>query len=221
MSIGTKLAKLLTNKYLLYFVVFLSAINILGYIVLHKLNAVIFFSLIGLISYQFSKNMTVVLLISLLMTNLFAVSKSTIEGLQNKKEGAEVMDKANKANDKKTNSPKKEADDDSPPEAYDGGKKGSKKGGARIDYMSTLEGAYDNLDKMLGSDGIKSLTNDTKTLMEQQQKLFDTMQNMTPMLEQAKSMISGFDPKSLQGLSELASSFSSSGLAESGLVENK
>jgi hypothetical protein len=44
-----------------------------------------------------------------------------------------------------------------------------KKGGSnRIDYASTLEEAYDNLDSILGGDGIKNLTNDTQKLMSKQ-----------------------------------------------------
>ncbi len=68
-------------------------------------------------------------------------------------------------------------------------------GSSRNDYATTLEGAYDNLDKILGSDGINKLRGDTQKLMVQQQKLFDTMQNMAPMLEDAKKMLSGFDLK--------------------------
>ena len=75
--------------------------------------------------------------------------------------------------------------------------------GGRIDYSSTLEGAYENLDKILGSDGINKLTNDTQKLMGQQQKLFDTMQNMTPMLEEAKKMLSGFDMSQLGNLANI------------------
>jgi hypothetical protein len=77
---------------------------------------------------------------------------------------------------------------------------------SRIDYASTLEGAYDNLDKILGSDGINKLTGDTQKLMAQQQKLFDTMQNMAPMLENAKKMLAGFDMKELGNLAGLATS---------------
>jgi hypothetical protein len=83
-------------------------------------------------------------------------------------------------------------------------KNGSKN---RIDYASTLEEAYDNLDKILGSDGIKNLTNDTHKLMEKQQQLFKAMESMAPMLESAQNMLQGFDMKSLQGLTGLASKF--------------
>ena len=234
MGLGNKAAKLLTNKYLLYLIVFISTINILGYIVLNQLNAVIFFGLVGFISYQFSKNMTVVLLISLLFTNLFMVNSRKREGLENQQDSINTSPSANVTTNtptKKTNEQKSTPidvnniglnssistplDDDSAPEPFDNAKSNSKTkngSGSRIDYASTLEGAYDNLDKILGSDGIKNLTKDTQTLMAKQQELFQTMQSMTPMLSQAKEMIKGFDMKSLEGLAGLASNFTSSGL---------
>jgi hypothetical protein len=86
-------------------------------------------------------------------------------------------------------------------------KKGGNKSGSRIDYMATLEESYDNLDKMLGSEGIQQLTKDTQKLLSQQQNLFNSMQNMAPMLESAKNMLEGFDLKSLGGLANLASTF--------------
>ena len=43
----------------------------------------------------------------------------------------------------------------------------------RIDYAKTLEQAYDNLQGMLGKDGIKGLTSETTKLVQQQQGLMD------------------------------------------------
>ena len=40
--------------------------------------------------------------------------------------------------------------------------------GDRIDYAATMEQAYDNLQTMLGDDGIKSITSETKKLVNQQ-----------------------------------------------------
>jgi hypothetical protein len=69
--------------------------------------------------------------------------------------------------------------------------------GSRIDYASTIEQSYQNLDQLLGNDSIKQLTSDTQNLMKQQQNLFDTMQNMVPVLEGAKDMLKNFDIGSL------------------------
>ena len=64
---------------------------------------------------------------------------------------------------------------------------------SRIDYASTLEDAYDNLDKILGSGGMQNLSNDTEKLMNQQKKLFEAMNTMLPVVSKAQDMLQGLD----------------------------
>jgi hypothetical protein len=254
MSLASKASKLLTNKYFLYFLVFLSATNILGYLVTNKFNAVAFFGLVSLITYQFSKNMSVVLLVALVTTSLIMSNRMMREGLENATNSSPNSDKMEKlgdvspemkqaadalkeagtvdgakekmaesgkqvqsevANTKDVNNPDLNNGTDNSDEPEGAGQKlsnnkkvnlGGKTNGPRIDYSATMEEAYNNLDKILGSDGVSKLTQDTQKLMSQQQKLFDTMQNMTPMLQNAKEMLSGFDMKSLGNLANLAQS---------------
>jgi len=82
MSFGKECSKLLTNKYFLYFMVFLASTNVLGYIVTNKINAIIFFILVSLLTYQFSKNMVVILLVAIIATNFLMVNKRMREGLE-------------------------------------------------------------------------------------------------------------------------------------------
>jgi hypothetical protein len=86
---------------------------------------------------------------------------------------------------------------DSSPEGFGdkmgNNKKGGSNKGSRIDYAATLEDSYKHLDSILGSDSLKQLTSDTQSLMSKQQELFNTMENMVPMLEGAQSMLSNFD----------------------------
>ena len=223
MNFASEANKLLTNKYFLYFIVFLSVTNILGYLVNNKIHAVIFFALVGFLMANFSKNMVVILLVSLIATNLLMANRSMREGMDKMTEGEANMDTATKKEEK----PTVPVESVVAPEAVEsvkpatvvkkdeqfGNKNESKlknaapvnsDGGSRIDYASTLEGAYDNLDKILGSDGINKLTGDTQKLMAQQQKLFDSMQNMAPMIQNAKEMLSGFDMKELGNLASMA-----------------
>jgi hypothetical protein len=44
----------------------------------------------------------------------------------------------------------------------------------------------------LGTDSIKQLTTDTQKLMQQQQNLFNTMNQMVPVLEGAQNMLKTF-----------------------------
>lgn len=80
----------------------------------------------------------------------------------------------------------------------------TKGGSSRIDYASTLENAYSDLSASLGSGGIKELTKDTSKLMAQQKELFQSMQAMAPLIQDAKDMMQGFDMKSLGDLATLA-----------------
>jgi len=79
----------------------------------------------------------------------------------------------------------------------------SKKKNNRIDYASTLEAAYDNLETMLDGKSLSQLSDDTKKLMNQQQELFKTIETMAPMVNQAKSMLEGFDLGSLNNITNM------------------
>ena len=62
-----------------------------------------------------------------------------------------------------------------------------------IDYATTLSDAYKNLETMIGEGGLQNLTDDTKKLMDQQSKLFSSMDKMGPLLLQAQTMMKDFD----------------------------
>ena len=262
MSLATEASKLLTNKYFLYFMVFLAATNVLGYLVTNKLNAVIFFALVSLLTYQFSKNMAVILLVAIIATNFLMANKRMREGLENQttdssttttpalskiedkdpqiaavlpavqqaKNNQEVTTKLNQNNNGSlpadssveasnakdnlkqdisnkivdTNNADLNQTTENGPAGFGdkmGGRKGAKSesAGSRIDYAATIEESYANLDNLLGSESIQKLTNDTQKLMKQQQTLFDTMQNMVPVLKGAQDILQGFDMSKLTG----------------------
>lgn len=80
----------------------------------------------------------------------------------------------------------------------------------RIDYASTVEDAYGDLNKILGGDGIKRLTEDTQKLMGQQMQLADAMKSMTPLLTQAKTLLGSFDMKQFGNITAMAKQFGAS-----------
>ena len=72
------------------------------------------------------------------------------------------------------------------------------------------------VDKILGSDGIKNLTDDTQKLMKQQLQLAESMKSMTPiiqgmgpMLQQAQGILGGMGDgkEGLGNLLEIAKKF--------------
>ena len=277
MSFASEAAKLLTNQYFLYFIVFLAVTNVMGYLVTNKINAVAFFILVCILMYNFSKNMTVVLIVAIVATNLLMVNKSMREGMENETDvsttdttatdgtttdttatdttatdttatddvtattsttstkptlaqkaktekqtlgtvtpntktqiktavNSAVTEKkaATPTTDTTTTDTTTTVDENGetvPVETFapaGAGFSGNKRGAiggpmkaSRIDYSTTLEQAYENLDKMIGGDGLQNLSADTERLMNQQQKLFGAVEKMLPMIDKAQGMIQG------------------------------
>ena len=275
MSFANEASQLLTNKYFLYFIVFLAVSNVLGYLVTNKINAVIFFALICLLMANFSKNMVVVLIVAIIATNLLMVNGKMREGLENATDmtdeekqaiKAEVQQDVQAIKNKRastaaapvptttatTTDPsttdtttadttttampnaaalkgrlqaKQGAADTSADTTVDEGfapagvgQSGNKRGAiggpakpSRIDYATTLEDAYDNLDKILGAGGMKNLSADTEKLMNQQKKLFESMNSMMPLVGKAQDMLKGFDMDKIGKLANMTSSFGGAG----------
>ena len=82
-----KVPKFLTNKYVLYLVVFLSVTNMFGYLAMANINALIYFLIIGLATSVFTQNMTIILLSALILSNILIAGQSSMEGFTGKKEG--------------------------------------------------------------------------------------------------------------------------------------
>ena len=77
------------------------------------------------------------------------------------------------------------------------------KPGDRIDYASTLELAYDNLQDMLGEGGVKGLTDETKRLVSQQQNLMESLKTMTPVLKTAKKTLEQMELPDMKDMQKL------------------
>ena len=170
---------LLKNKSVLYIVLFIAVMNLFGYLMLRNIDAVFFFMSLGLITSYFSKNMIVVMLVAMVGTNLLMSFRRPT------KEGFDDDDDDNDKNKNKKNKPKAASEELDEEEAT--GKK------PQLDYASTIEKAYDNMDKLLGSDALKHMGDRTQNLVNQQSKLMETMNNMKPMMDTASNMLNKLD----------------------------
>lgn len=191
---------MLTNKTVLMVVSVVAVLNVLGYMVIGRFNCVVIFILLAGLTRYFSKNMILVLGIPLIFVNLFAVSLRTFEGFEDgdKKDGdgEKHLDTINKINDKQKQKDQAiitpvpedtlESSNVKTDEHFEVGR--AKNGGSKIDYAATVESAYDELNKVLGSDGIKSLTDDTQRLLKQQSELAKSMEGLAPIVEKMMPM---------------------------------
>jgi hypothetical protein len=204
MNFKGTISKLLTSSILLRSVFVLSLFNIIGYLVYRNYHAVIFFFLVaGLVKY-FSNNITLILGIPLFVVNLFVLGKVTKEGMENANSNESSSQDAsnnmiknaikNKMNNDASNNDTSSNNNNKKPteEPFEVGR--NKKGNSDIDYASTIEDAYDELNKIIGGDGIKKLTGDTQNLMKQQLQLAEAMKSMGPLVEQMGPLMQSVGP---------------------------
>ena len=208
MKLNSTVSKILTNKWVLNIISLIALFNVIGYMVMGNFNNVIFFIILAVLVRNFSKNMIIVLGTPLLIVNLFAMKNGTFEGMEYQSDSktdkttdksVDKKDVAKKAIQNKKSSespiiPGTEAQDSdivsaeaAKKEDFEVGRR--KNGASKIDYASTIEDAYDDLNKILGSDGIKRLTSDTQGLMKQQMELAESMKAMTPLVQGMAPMI--------------------------------
>ena len=225
MKIKAALSKILTNKLVLHVVFFIAFINIITYVVMGNIDAVVYFILLGVLIGNFSKNMIIVLGVPVILVNLFVISKHRrVEGFTDGSKNGSSSKKGSTPSTSSTsqepiipsdepNSPSAEAAS-GPSESFEVGRD-KKKGGYDIDYAATIEDAYDELNKVIGGDGIKKLTQDTQGLMNQQLQLAEAMKGMgplikgmAPIMKQAEGLLGGMkDNGGLEGIAAMAKKF--------------
>jgi hypothetical protein len=212
MKLNLVMSKFLTNKIVLNVVAILAVFNVIGYLIMGNLNAVIYFILFSVVVRYFSKNMILVLGVPLILVNLFSLTGNIMEGMENNKKSEKKDENQKKIDDivnKNKNKPdsktsqglimhpiesanessenKGENTENKEQQGFEPGRRKNK--GNEIDYASTIEDAYDELNNILGSDGIKRLTSDTQNLMKQQMQLAEAMKGMTPVIKSIAPMV--------------------------------
>ena len=188
----------------LYLTLTVALFNLFGYLMTNQLDAVAIFVISGFGATMFSKNMIVVLLsamsVSLLLV-LIKYARNSKEGMEDKdgkdKDGKDKDGKDKDGKDKQTKPVKTdgfeqkitpsnygntEGDDTTDP-------KNSNTYKPKVDYISTIESAYDNLDKFLSSDAIKNMTEDTAKLAEKQQQLVGNLEKIGPIMDKAGNIL--------------------------------
>lgn len=228
-------SNILQNHLFLNFVFILSFLTFFGNVIYGNFDAVVYFVLLTCLTSFFSKNMAIVLLVPLILVNFythFVHPKMIKEGMDNRdasnnqltdQQKIELMKKKNSGStNSNTSLPITPLDQDtttdtdlpSNDESFSNNEsKPNNKKKYNIDYASTVEEAYDNLNKVIGGDGIKNLTNDTQRLMKQQLQLTEAMKNIGPLMEsmgpllgQANTLLKSFGgADNLKGLNDLAS----------------
>ena len=215
MKMKSAMSKILSSKIVLNIIFLVSLFNILGYVIMGHIEAVMYFIVLGILTRYFSKNMIIVLGVPLILVNLYVLKdasflKKSKENFANSTDGSgnNVNNSTNQNNTiKNINNQGNPSSQGLPITPLDGTVQSNesfevgrskKKNGYDIDYASTVEDAYDELNKIIGGEGIKKLTEDTQGLMKQQLQLAEAMKGMgplikgmAPLMEQAQGLLGG------------------------------
>ena len=98
MGLERMLKGAMTNKYVLYVVLFIAITNIVGYLASQDYDSLVFFVITGFLTSYFSDNMTVILLAALVVSNVFLASRTVREGFDEQVKGAKDNNKKKKKN---------------------------------------------------------------------------------------------------------------------------
>lgn len=191
---------------------FLAIVNLVGLQSNKNFVAIIvFFACFVLIGYHTS-NKLYIIGVSLILSNLINTKRYRREGFDDDDSGDDDNDSGSE-----------DGDDDSDDEDDDSDNKSTLNNlkdivnlsndqtesfedsedptfGKRIDYSTTLEQAYSNLQNILGNEGIKKLSNQTQKLLGQQKNLMSSLTQMAPVINNAQKTLKNFN---LEGVSDL------------------
>lgn len=186
MKFNTK--DILSNQWVLYVVAFLSLTSVFGYLMNHDYAPILFFILVAFLTNYFSKNMIIILGIALIATNLLA-SITNIFGPQSVQEGLENAD----TNTCSTYN-KDQCDTSGNNCHWDNEKCGPltpspvSSGFTNLNNGSnpdTTEKKMDNLESLYDSETIRNMTNETQSLMKEQEGLMQQMKDLGPLVNEA------------------------------------
>ena len=216
----------LNNKGFLYLIAAIAFMHVIYFVMNKEYSTLLFFFLVATIVYQNNKNMIIVLGYSLIsvailyfLTDLFNSlnSPNLMEGMQGE---------INKETNKVKKGMKEEKDEDNIEnftldEVVAGEKKGfknNKKSGfnnqiklkpglynipnkeqlkKQLGEADKMEEAYDELEKVVGENGINSMSKSTKDLVKQQKELLKGLKEITPALNEAMGAIGKIDMSNL------------------------
>jgi len=188
---------LFTNKYVLYFIAFLSIVNILGYFINRNYGAITFFVLVAFLTFSFNKNMILVLGISLFATNLLGglaeIFMMQNINIDNKKEG--FINKPNQVDNTKiniegtvVNNPGDNSFQNSMfAEFID--KKVDNQISNKFDKSKDIDSKKDFLQTQMTADNIKEIEQKTNELLKEQDLMMKQIADFGPLLNNSLQAI--------------------------------
>ena len=191
----------LTNKYVLYVLLFFAITNVLGYLAMHDYESLTLMVAIGALTHYFSRNMIVILSAAILGAVLLRGPMRS-EWAWTEKEGFKgKKDKEEEESKKVTETMKVEEDgvdildkkDDDIAEAANESEEDGVTGGKQIDYDSSMEKQFNSLQGIMKSGDLGGITQDN---------LAEQMRQIEPMLKTAEGLMAKLEGSGMLNMVE-------------------
>jgi hypothetical protein len=191
----------LNNKWILYFVLFVSVIDLFNFYKIGDVTAIAIFIIVGFLTTYFSKNMLVILVISIAVTHIARYGNASLEGMKAEEEEEEegMTGEEEELDEGMENKEEEELD-----EGMENKEEEEEEG------LQNKKPAPDSLTKITKSlDEIKKVHPDeiagqTQTLIEQTKKVQENMAMLEPYLKQAADATK---PLKAEGFCDYASAY--------------
>jgi hypothetical protein len=191
----------LTNKYVLYVLLFFAITNVLGYLAMHDYESLTLMVAIGALTHYFSRNMIVILSAAILgavllrgpMRSEWAWTEK--EGFKGKKDEEEEETKKVKETMKVEEDGVDILDkkDDDIAEAANESEEDEVTGGKKMDYDSSIEKQFNSLQGIMKSGDIGGITQDN---------LAEQMRQIEPMLKTAEGLMAKLEGSGMLNMVE-------------------
>lgn len=192
----------LTNKYVLYVLLFFAITNVLGYLAMHDYESLTLMVAIGALTHYFSRNMIVILSAAILGTVLLRGPMRS-EWAWTEKEGFKGKEDSDEEESKKVKETMKveedgvdilDKKDGDIAEAVNESEEDEVTGGEQTDYASSLEKQFNSLQGIMksGEKG-KDITEDN---------LAEQIRQLEPMLKTAEGLMTKLEGSGMLGMVE-------------------
>ena len=197
------------NKWILYFILFVSIVDLFNFFKIGDITAIAIFIIVGFLTTYFSKNMLVILVISIAVTHIARYGNASLEGMKGEEEDDEEVNEGMAGEEEEeldegmAGEEEEELDEGMEGEAPNKEEKEDKS-------LQNPKPAPDSLTKITKSlDDIKKVHPDeiagqTQTLIEQTKKVQENMALLEPYLKQAADATK---PLKAEGFCDYASAY--------------
>jgi hypothetical protein len=190
----------LNNKWILYFVLFVSVIDLFNFYKIGDVTAIAIFIIVGFLTTYFSKNMLVILVISIAVTHIARYGNASLEGMKAEEEEEEEGMTGEEEELDEGMENKDEEEDEGMENKEEEEEEGLQNEKPAPDSLTKITKSLDEIKKVHPDE----IAGQTQTLIEQTKKVQENMAMLEPYLKQAADATK---PLKAEGFCDYASAY--------------